>query len=333
VVKIWDFTPENTFQPLTIFWEIPRAGLGIASVHSCSKNRDTIIAASSMDGHVRLYSLNDRKQLADIPVGHTNNFEAKLSPTGEFLATSGQDGKVLLYHLASCLRGNTESPYMTLGLGTSVYGYIATALDWHPTGNEIAQGFGHVGDKEPMILTYDIRNKIRTRMMTGPSKSVRRVRYLPGHQKIIACAEDQRIHYYDLDRKKTGACGWFWGHTGAVCGVDASKDQLTVASVSTDGFLKIWQMQSRRCMITLKPGHHQLFDCAYSCAGDYLVVCDDGGWLHLLNLKHPKKTGQFNSPKKEKRKRKNKKRIRHSAGINKLKSIVMGKTNIVVDNH
>lgn len=83
VVKIWDFTPENTFQPLTIFWEIPRAGLGIASVHSCSKNRDTIIAASSMDGHVRLYlSFVSIKTLVSLnPFSKGNNWWCKLYGT------------------------------------------------------------------------------------------------------------------------------------------------------------------------------------------------------------------------------------------------------------
>ena len=83
------------------------------------------------------------------------------------------------------------------------------------------------------VVTYDVRNQAKTRMMAGTQKHIRKVRYIPGHQKILACSEDQRIHYYDLDRIKTSACGWFWGHTGWVSGVEASKDQLCVTNLKS----------------------------------------------------------------------------------------------------
>jgi len=306
---IWKLKSKRGYHKLKNIWTLtPRANLAIVSLDTVLKNGDTLISASSIDGYIRIYSFTNKKMLVKLHVGHLNNYESKFSPTGEFLATSGQDGKLALYHLSEVLSGETDKPYIKLGEGLQPeYGTISTCLSWGTRGNEIAQGFGGVN---PKLLTYDVRDQKQTRILNGTSKHIRKIIYIPGHQKILACSEDQRIHFYDLDQYRTRACGWYWGHTSWVTSIDCSKDQLCVVSCSFDTYLKIWTFKSRENIITLKPGHHKLWDVGYNSTGNVLAVVDDGGWIYLYAVKHPKKTNkqkeENNIPNKNDNKKLNK---------------------------
>ncbi|HEY1351839.1 MAG TPA: hypothetical protein VGF67_19640, partial [Ktedonobacteraceae bacterium] len=72
------------------------------------------------------------------------------------------------------------------------------------------------------------------------------------------------------------------GHTSWVRACGFSPDGPRIVSASYDHTLKLWEMQSGRCVLTY-PVDGALRGCAFHPDGEHLVACGDGG-MYFLRL-------------------------------------------------
>ncbi|MEW5961093.1 MAG: hypothetical protein AB1801_25485, partial [Chloroflexota bacterium] len=72
------------------------------------------------------------------------------------------------------------------------------------------------------------------------------------------------------------------GHTDTVYGCAMSPDESFLVSASSDHTLKVWDVQTGLCLITLYVDG-PLFDCAWSPDGQHIVAVGSGG-VYFLRL-------------------------------------------------
>jgi WD40 repeat protein len=73
---------------------------------------------------------------------------------------------------------------------------------------------------------------------------------------------------------------------GEVTGCDVSSDGVLVASVSSDGAVKVWDVRTQKCLSTLHVDG-SLSSCAFTQVGDALVAVGDMGVYFLCLAREP----------------------------------------------
>src|SRR4051812_34085488 len=64
----------------------------------------------------------------------------------------------------------------------------------------------------------------------------------------------------------------FHPHSDTIWRVESSKTHETIASVSADGVLILWDPPYKSCRQRIRISHSALYSCAFSPADDFLAV-------------------------------------------------------------
>jgi WD40 repeat protein len=97
---------------------------------------------------------------------------------------------------------------------------------------------------------------------------------------MFSASSDRSLRLWDVGRGVQ--LGVLEGHAGEVNGCDVSPDGALVASVSSDGSMKIWNARAASCLATFHVDG-SLSSCVFARNGGALVAVGDMG-VYFLGL-------------------------------------------------
>ena len=221
-VNLWN--DASTSKPLRDPWFAPvqfEEGSRIAL-----NTANTILATGSREGHVRLWDLTTKQEMAPL-VGHDKGcLDVAFHPDGTMLASTGSDGTVRLWDVAS------HEPVAVLRGHTKLVWRVAFSKD----GRLLASG-----SNDQTIRLWDVQtHKCISVIPTG--SIVYAVSFSPNGKRLAAGCRDNSIRLFDVATHDQVA--ELRSHGDYVHAVDWSPDGTRLISGSGDFTARIWDSLS-----------------------------------------------------------------------------------------
>ncbi|MEH2149988.1 serine/threonine-protein kinase [Nostoc sp.] len=206
--------------------------------------------------------------LANTLQGHESSvLSVAISPDGKTIASSGDDRKIKLWHLAT---GKQIS-------SLNAYSQQVNAVAISPDGKTLVGG----GD-DNTIKVWNLATEKQIRTLTGHSDSVHALAISADSQTLVSGSDDNTIRIWDL---ATGEqIRTLVGHTFWVRSVAISPDAVILASGSFDKTIKIWNLTKGYSIRTLLGNSQTVTAVAISPDGKTLASASRDRTIKLWNL-------------------------------------------------
>jgi len=224
-------------------WNAEGKLLNTISAHRSSLNDiafspdDRTFATTSNDLEVKLWAIDSLvdegenegdPQPQQVFSGHTDKvWDVNFSPDGELLATASSDNTVRIWNLDGTERNQLQ------GHTTWV-----RSVAFSPDGKVLV-----TGSDDNTVKLWNVGG-VLLKTFTGHDASVRSVAFSPNGKTIASASDDSTIRLRNLEGAVVEV---LQGHRASVQGVRFSPENL-IASVSTDGTLKIWTRDGARLL-------------------------------------------------------------------------------------
>lgn len=242
-------------------------GVVSAKVHKDGK----VLAASSLDSHIRVYNFSTGQLDKVLDAGPIESWSIAFHPTEHLLATGGFEGKVNIW--------DCESAQVKSSLAVD-NGTFALSVQYAPSGNKLAVGC-HSGS----VAIFDTGEKEHGKVLhryDDLKKPVRSVGYDKTGSLLLVACDDRNINMYD-PRKATPVAA-LTSHTGWVLSVATSPDDKHFASSSTDKTVKVWDIGMRKFVHSFENHSDQVWDIAYASDGHHLVSVGEDSGMNLYEV-------------------------------------------------
>jgi WD40 repeat protein/class 3 adenylate cyclase/energy-coupling factor transporter ATP-binding protein EcfA2 len=253
--KTSEFTGETTFR----MWELSPSG--VKEMNSVTVNPGARVSAYGFnadlsryatigaDMNLKLWEPLTGELIQSLPIsetsasiGHTDFvFGFDFSPDGALVATVSDDGKAIIWDLASgkaqLIMGGHEGPVRGVAFSPdsdllATASFDGTARIWNTSTGQLLQTLmGHEGGL--MNVTFSLDGK---RLLTGSGDTTGKVWDVETGKELITLT----------------------GHTSTVFWVDFSPDGTRIATGSVDGYAKVWDASTGQTLLTL-PGFYVRF--------------------------------------------------------------------------
>ena len=142
----------------------------------------------------------------------------------------------------------------------------------------------------------------RPLLLKGHERSITFLKYNAEGDLLFSCSKDNRVCVW---RSSTGErIGTYEGHTGAIWGVDCSRDSRWLLSCSADMTVKAWDVATGRCVLSVAlpgPVHAVAFaegDRQFACANDpFGQEVSSGVHIFDFNAEAPEASGAAGGPR------------------------------------
>jgi len=235
------------------------------SVKSICFSPNGKLLASASWSTIRLWNVASRKCVGKL-TGHTGYVECvRFSPDGKSLVSSGKDGTLRFWEVAS-------------GSSTDiVQGYQdAHRLDFSPDGTLLAVGGS--GD----IVLLKVGSKERPGSFKGHERSVNCLSFSPDGRLLASDSQDRTIRVWEVESKRCIAS--LKGHTGWIHGLAFTPDGKLLASGSDDHTIRLWDLESQRCISTLKGHANVVNSVSFRGDGRWLASGSRDNTIRLWNI-------------------------------------------------
>ncbi|XP_011406078.1 PREDICTED: telomerase protein component 1-like [Amphimedon queenslandica] len=279
-----------------------------SSVQACLylKSGQHIVSAS-LDGDVRIWSSRTGITVGTIN-GHAGPITSlSFSSTGDHLITGSNDSLVKVWSgtmgtpigslgnggvngSSNCMSYDAGSKLVTVGYqdGSVVQYHIQTEAEvFHhrvhsgPVKVIIAQGGSFMtgsGDQTLKIWTpSSLPKAVSLEAHTGPITAA-----VWTKQVLVSAGEDFIMYLWPSDTSRhlskskipsIEPVGKLTGHTGLIASMSISIDGMTLASVSHDKSIMIWNMLSKKCIHTIQGAHPDWINsCCFTKSGPELLI-------------------------------------------------------------
>ncbi len=286
------------------------------SVSSLAVSKNGLLATASRDGTVRRWNMETREPIGEPLVGHKQSANhmigVALSPDGALLALAAPNGIKLwqadtgdlCYHLdrrpsrsvafspdGMILATGSDEGDHTIALRDAKTGDIRKVLRGH-RGTVRALAFSPDGlwlassGMDPRIILWNVKTgETKGEPLGGHQESVRSLTFSPDGT-ILASAGDATARLWNVEAGNPLAV--FEGHANWVFSVAFSPDGKTLASGSTDGTVKLWDVELHEQRATFASARGAgVLSVVFSADGKTLVAGDDNGTVKLWHTKDP----------------------------------------------
>ncbi|XP_077794413.1 superkiller complex protein 8 isoform X3 [Macaca mulatta] len=280
LVKVWKWRDER----LDLQWSLEGHQLGVVSVDI--SHTLPIAASSSLDAHIRLWDLENGKQIKSIDAGPAlgtrqlkksllNWFQVKgwldawtlaFSPDSQYLATGTHVGKVNIFGVES---GKKEYSLDTRGK-------FILSIAYSPDGKYLASGA-----IDGIINIFDIATGKLLHTLEGHAMPIRSLTFSPDSQLLVTASDDGYIKIYDVQH--ANLAGTLSGHASWVLNVAFCPDDTHFVSSSSDKSVKVWDVGTRTCVHTFFDHQDQVWGVKYNGNGSKIVSVGDDQEIHIYD--------------------------------------------------
>ncbi|MEH1886546.1 serine/threonine-protein kinase [Nostoc sp.] len=206
--------------------------------------------------------------LANTLQGHENSvLSVAISPDGKTIASSGGDGTIKLWNLAT---GKEIS-------SLNAYSQQVNAVAISPDGKTLVSG-----SDDSTIKIWNLRTRKQIRTLEGHSDSVHALAISADSETLVSGSDDNTIKIWDL---ATGEqIRTLVGHTFWVRSVAISPDGVILASGSFDKTIKIWNLTKGYSIRTLEGNYQTVTSVAISPDGKILATASRDRTIKLWDL-------------------------------------------------
>ncbi|MDM8524858.1 hypothetical protein QUF80_15930 [Desulfococcaceae bacterium HSG8] len=259
---------------LKLLWENTKA-------HSAKTKRiefspdGKYLASAGFDDLIKLWNTGTGELIQTFK-GHDDAVHAvAFSPDGKFIASASYDGKIGLFKI-----GKEEGELFPAHVG-EVY---SVAFD--ASGKKLVSA----GSEEGEIKLWNIQ-KSKPELIKEFPKSGQKILWAaisPDGRRVAAVGRDLLVHIFNANTGKAEHA--FVGHEQAIWRVEFSPDGGQVATVSSDGTLRFWDLETKTELFSIRlPSHRSpptpLWDFSFRCTGDcWLAVPLTSGKLVLYRM-------------------------------------------------
>jgi WD40 repeat protein len=201
------------------------------------------LLAAATDQAALLYPQTDVRQ-KELPLrlaGHVGDVTGiALSPNGETVVTSGDDGTLRLWNPENGAVDKIAPDMVLRSLRTSV------TVAFAPDGKRLAAGGAD------SITLWNVADGVETATLKCQSGDLSQLAFSPDGIRLASAGKDWPILLWDLASQRVTAA--LNGHTGSVNSIAFSNDGKLMISGSDDGTVRLWDPQAAREQATLS-GH------------------------------------------------------------------------------
>jgi WD40 repeat protein len=248
VVRLWDTDTGE---------EKARREGHTASVRCLAFNPDgEELASGGADYCIRLWKLTSDR-VYELRA-HTRPVRAVAYLTPGFLASGGDDGRVIVWNQAE------REPWEKFG----PYPEPVLAVAASPRGSFVAAGLGN-----GRVAVYDaIRGRART-MLVGGTDAVAAVAVSPDGRQVAAGGFDRVVRLWSAGAKPAEPAVTYAGHEGDVQATAVSPDGALVATAGQDGFVRLFDAVTGAETARWEANKRGLTDLSFSRDGKLLASC------------------------------------------------------------
>jgi WD40 repeat protein len=234
------------------------------------------------------------------------------SPDGQWLASCGQDGRVLVRNIGSLpastqmggfphwvvgLAFAPDGQYLAYGGAAGFAGTVGPIEVWNVTTNQLERALtGHSagcwsldyqegsgilasGSFDNTVKLWDPQTGLLIRTLYGHTAAVLSVDFNP-HQNLLASSGiDYSVRLWDSE---TGMpVRTLTGHSGNVGYVKFSPDGLSVASSADDGTIRLWNVADGSLIRVINANQGWVNCVNFSADGSLMVSCGHDGSVAL----------------------------------------------------
>lgn len=296
-IRLWDVETGNCTQSLS------NEGHRINSV---ALNPDGNCIAAGDDRSVSMWDITTGQRLKTF-MGHSDLIHSVVfSPNGQILASGSEDRTIRLWDVntGQCLQILSEHK-----------GRIRSIV-FSPDGRILVSS-----SDDQTIRFWEVTNGYPLKILQGHKYRIKSLAFSPDGETLISGGQDQAVRVWDLNTGQSHILqkqdGWVWsvavspdgeiiastsnldiwlcnmrtdqnprvlqGHTAWVWSVAFSPDGCILASSSRDQTIKMWDVQTRQCLITL-PGHSNVDTVVFSPDGHLLASGSSDRTIRLWDV-------------------------------------------------
>uniref|UniRef100_A0AAA9T068 Superkiller complex protein 8 n=1 Tax=Bos taurus TaxID=9913 RepID=A0AAA9T068_BOVIN len=247
LVKVWKWRDEK----LDLQWSLEGHQLGVVSVDI--SHTLPIAASSSLDAHIRLWDLENGKQIKSIDAGPVDAWTLAFSPDSQYLATGTHVGKVNIFGVES---GKKEYSLDTRGKFILSIAYVRKY-----SAGFVCQSGGWLNNMEfQMIFVCSLQSPDGKYLLMSPF-------YL-------------KLSHF---RQHANLAGTLSGHASWVLNVAFCPDDTHFVSSSSDKSVKVWDVGTRTCVHTFFDHQDQVWGVKYNGNGSKIVSVGDDQEIHIYD--------------------------------------------------
>jgi len=232
--------------------------LGDAPAREPRFSRDSrLLALTSAGGAIHVLRTSDWRPVRrfEHPGGATS---AVFTPDGQRLFTSGYDGMVRSFDLATGATGPaikaSEAPIWT--------------LDISPDGKQLA-----IGNEKGVARLWSLADPSRApKMLRGHGRNIWEVQFSPSAPELATGSFDYTARIWDLASGKTVRV--LRGHSQAIVGLDYRPDGRLLATSGDDSTIRLWRLEDGKQAQRMEAGRMEAGNHTYD-----VEFSPDGKWL------------------------------------------------------
>ncbi|MFB2835692.1 protein kinase domain-containing protein [Floridanema evergladense] len=235
------------------------------------------IASGSDDKSVKLWQLNEGKEIPTLN-GHSDwIYSVAISPDGESLVSGSKDNTVKVWNL------KTGQELLNIAGHKSSINSVAIS----PDNQNIASG-----SYDNTIKIWNLKTGELSRTFTGHSAPVLSVAFSHNNRILVSGSVDKNVKVWDWQTGKELRS--LKGHSGDINSIALSRDGQLVASGSDDKTIKMWNVNTGRELRTFTGGHTADINAiAFSPNGKSLASGSDDKTIKLWNVMTGEQVANF----------------------------------------
>ncbi|EJU06631.1 WD repeat-containing protein 61, partial [Dacryopinax primogenitus] len=213
----------------------------------------------------------DYKDGSDFGRFAPSSWSVSLHPDESTYAAVGQQGAINIYSAFHDTFGERLTSFTP---GKNIFGMC---VSYSPNGKRIA-----MSNKDGQIFVSDSNTGELISNYDSHAGCVRTLSWSKDSQELLSAADDKRLVLHDLRGHRGGIVTTFegpQGHRSWVLSVDLSSDGKLIASGSSDKTLKIWDLETRRCVSTTQDTG-EVWSVSWRPGGGQLITGGNDGHVH-----------------------------------------------------